>query len=389
MALMMSAREISAAGPREPEAPVGASLAADQAAAAQLGQDRLEKLARDILRAGELIGRNVAAARGGEFDGGAQRVIGAGGQTHVKHYAGKRLRPAGGTRQLAPGDSSRAPHRPPARPPARVGHLLPAATCSVGYLLARRRSSGRSGLAGDARAGRPASPGSGTGRSRSQAAIVGGRPRMSAPLLVVRWEVASLDRAVLVLDGTSLTCGQVAAAARGQVRVKPGEQGTARARAAAEVAASVATGREVYGRTTGVGANRGLAVTADDAARHGLRLLRSHAGGSGPLIAAELGRAMLVVRANQIAAGGSGWIRASLTCSPIVSTAGCRCPFPFGAIGTGDLTALAAAALCLLGERAWRPRPVRPAEVRAGLGRRARVHLQQRRHPRRGGTGLP
>jgi histidine ammonia-lyase len=184
---------------------------------------------------------------------------------------------------------------------------------------------------------------------------------MPAPLLVMRWEVASLDQAVLMLDGTSLTCGQVAAAARGQLRVEPGEQGFARARAAAEVAASVAASRPVYGRTTGVGANRGLAVTADDAARHGLRLLRSHAGGGGPLIAAELGRAMLVVRANQIAAGGSGVDPGVLNVLADSVNRGLSVPVPvYGAIGTGDLTALAAAALCLLGERDWRPVPSDP-----------------------------
>ena len=68
----------------------------------------------------------------------------------------------------------------------------------------------------------------------------------------------------------------------------------------------MAARREVYGRTTGVGANRDQPVTAADLDEHGLRLLRSHAGGGGPLVAPELSRAMLVVRANQIAAGGSG-----------------------------------------------------------------------------------
>jgi hypothetical protein len=50
-------------------------------------------------------------------------------------------------------------------------------------------------------------------------------------------------------------------------------------------------------------------VSAADLQGRGLRLLRSHAGGGGPLIASVLSRAMLVVRANQIAAGGSGALR--------------------------------------------------------------------------------
>jgi len=119
--------------------------------------------------------------------------------------------------------------------------------------------------------------------------------------------------------------------------------------------------REVYGRTTGVGANRDTPVAGADAAGHGLRLLRSHAGGGGPLIAPELSRAMLVVRINQIAAGGSGVDPGVL--GPLASAvnAGLSVPVPaWGAIGTGDLTGLAAAALCLLGERAWVPQPPDP-----------------------------
>jgi histidine ammonia-lyase len=165
-----------------------------------------------------------------------------------------------------------------------------------------------------------------------------------------------MDQAVLVLDGTSLTCGQLAGAARGRLRIEIGEPGRERARAAAEVAATVAGRQEVYGRTTGVGANRGMKVTAEDAAGHGLRLVRSHAGGGGPLLAAELGRAMLVVRANQIAAGGSGVDPGIPDVLADCVNRGLSVPVPrYGAIGTGDLTALAVTALCLLGERDWLP----------------------------------
>ncbi|MFD1659599.1 aromatic amino acid lyase [Streptomyces caeni] len=45
---------------------------------------------------------------------------------------------------------------------------------------------------------------------------------------------------------------------------------------------------------------------ADDEAGHGLRLLRSHAGGAGALLPAREARAMLAVRANRLLAGGSG-----------------------------------------------------------------------------------
>ena len=158
------------------------------------------------------------------------------------------------------------------------------------------------------------------------------------------------------LDGRTVTCGQVSDLARGLATARVSEQALGRAADAARTAAEVAMRREVYGRTTGVGANRDQPVAAADQGAHGLRLLRSHAGGGGPLIAAELSRAMLAVRVNQIAAGGSGVDPSVLR--PLLDglNAGLWVPVPrYGAIGTGDLTGLAVAALCLLGEREWLP----------------------------------
>jgi histidine ammonia-lyase len=160
----------------------------------------------------------------------------------------------------------------------------------------------------------------------------------------------------VLLDGRTLRCPQVRAVARGYRPVAVSPEGRERARAAAEVAAEVTARRPVYGRTTGVGANRGIPVTAADLAEHGIRLLRSHAGGGGMLASAELSRAMLVVRANQLAAGGSGVDPGVLDALAAGLNTGLSVPLPrYGAIGTGDLTALAAAALCLLGERDWIP----------------------------------
>ncbi|MGN6796103.1 MAG: aromatic amino acid ammonia-lyase [Streptosporangiaceae bacterium] len=163
---------------------------------------------------------------------------------------------------------------------------------------------------------------------------------------------------VVLLDGQRITCAQVRDLARGLASASMADEGVERARAAAATAAQVAATRPVYGRTTGVGANRDQPVELADGAEHGYRLLRSHAGGSGPLIGADLSRAMLVVRANQIAAGGSGVDPGVL--GPLLAgvNAGLWVPVPrYGAIGTGDLTALAVTALCLLGERDWQLPP--------------------------------
>ena len=160
----------------------------------------------------------------------------------------------------------------------------------------------------------------------------------------------------MTLNGRSVSCRQVRAAAREAATATVSRAGVERARAAARVAAEVAATRAVYGRSTGVGANRDQPVADADLAGHGIRLLHSHAGGGGPMISAELSRAMLVVRVNQIAAGGSGVDPGVLPPLLDAINAGLWVPVPrYGAIGTGDLTALAVTALCLLGDRDWLP----------------------------------
>ena len=178
-----------------------------------------------------------------------------------------------------------------------------------------------------------------------------------------------MDRRVLVLDGTALTCAGVAAVARGQAQVALSRAARDRAAAAAEAVRRISTQREVYGRTTGVGSNRDVTVASGDIAGHGLRLLRSHAGGAGELISPDLGLAMLTVRANQIAAGGSGLDPGLLDVLAECINRGLSVPAArYGAIGTGDLTALAMTALCLLGERDWVPAPGPAGPAPAGPG---------------------
>ncbi|WP_433477684.1 aromatic amino acid ammonia-lyase [Spirillospora sp. CA-142024] len=163
-----------------------------------------------------------------------------------------------------------------------------------------------------------------------------------------------MENSRIVIDGTNLTCTQVVRAAREDVTIVMAPDGVERARDAWRVARDVAGSQPVYGRTTGVGANRVVDVEWEDADAHGLRLLRSHAAGAGPLVAAEIVRAMLTVRLNQIAAGGSGVEPGALQALADVLNLGLLPPVPvYGAIGTGDLTALASTALCLLGERSW------------------------------------
>jgi histidine ammonia-lyase len=160
--------------------------------------------------------------------------------------------------------------------------------------------------------------------------------------------------AVVVVDGAGLNCAAVAAVARRRATVAVAERATAAARAAWRTGQELAARQPVYGRNTGVGANHAVDLSEGDRAEHGIRLLRSHAAGTGPLLAPEVARAMLVVRLNQLGAGGSGVDPALLPVLADAINRGFTPPVPlYGAIGTGDLTALASTGLCLLGERAW------------------------------------
>lgn len=148
------------------------------------------------------------------------------------------------------------------------------------------------------------------------------------------------------IRGSGLRVDDIAAAARRcePVTLDP----AARSRVAEEQAHAdaVAATRPIYGRSTGVGANRQVAVPDADAAALGL--LRSHASSDGPARSEERVRAMLVVRLNQLAAGGNGIDPAVLDAVVELLDTG---PLPRvregGSIGTGDLAALATVALAL------------------------------------------
>ncbi|MGH3758484.1 aromatic amino acid ammonia-lyase [Actinophytocola sp.] len=158
----------------------------------------------------------------------------------------------------------------------------------------------------------------------------------------------------LVVDGRSLRCADVALIADHDVTVRVSPEAARRAEAAWALMTELAARREIYGRTTGVGANRDLTVDEDAGPEHGRRLLRSHAGGTGEPTPDRQVRAMLLIRLNQLAAGGSGAHPRLLDALAAALTAG-AVPLVHrtGAIGTGDLTALAETALTLSGERAW------------------------------------
>lgn len=158
----------------------------------------------------------------------------------------------------------------------------------------------------------------------------------------------------VVLDGTGLDAESVAAIADREAEPTVLPEAFARAERSWHTARRVAEAGRLYGRHTGVGANRGVPVDPADQAGQDLRLLRSHAGGIGAPLPARQIRAMLAVRANQVLAGGSGIQPAVVTALVEALRLGVHPAVrEYGAVGTGDLTALACTGLALIGEEPW------------------------------------
>lgn len=184
--------------------------------------------------------------------------------------------------------------------------------------------------------------------------------------------LSSGGSAPLYLDGTSLTARTVGAAARAVGPPEPAVEiaGHAHARVglASALAADLSTRRVVYGRTTGVGANRVEHTAGADLDGHGLRLLRSHAGGTGNRLSPRQVRATMLVRLNQLLTGHSGVSPEVVgALSEALRTGARPVVHRLGAIGTGDLAPLAQIALALAGEGAWEVGPA-PDPVAFGAG---------------------
>jgi histidine ammonia-lyase len=120
----------------------------------------------------------------------------------------------------------------------------------------------------------------------------------------------------------------------------------------AVVEAALASGRVVYGVTTGFGQLSSVRIDAADAAQLQVNLLRSHAVGSGEPLEADIVRGMVLLLASSLRRGHSG-VRAELVelllallerdVRPVIPRR--------GSVGSsGDLAPLAHLALVLIGE---------------------------------------
>jgi histidine ammonia-lyase len=159
----------------------------------------------------------------------------------------------------------------------------------------------------------------------------------------------------LVLDGRSLSLGQVEAVSRGggRVRVRLGEAAMEAVRRSRDlVVRKVASGDVVYGVTTGFGRLAEVSISPGDQVALQRNLLRSHAAGTGPLLPPEAVRVMLLLRANALARGHSG-VRPEVLERLVAFLNRDLLPAipEAGSVGaSGDLAPLAHMALPLMGE---------------------------------------
>jgi len=157
----------------------------------------------------------------------------------------------------------------------------------------------------------------------------------------------------LRLTGHDLSIADVVAVARGNVAVALDRVAERRVAEAAKLVAELAEGDDpVYGVNTGFGDLATVRVPPDRVRELQQNLVRSHSVGVGAPLAEEVVRAILLLRANTLAAGRSG-VRVSTIELLLDMLNGRVHPVipEHGSVGaSGDLAPLAHAALVLIGE---------------------------------------
>lgn len=158
--------------------------------------------------------------------------------------------------------------------------------------------------------------------------------------------------AVLQLDGQSLTLEDVERVSRDGQRVRLVSSARARMSSGLEaMIALAASGRPLYGINTGLGKLSEVTISPDRVRDLQLNLVLSHAAGVGEALPPEAVRAMLLLRANSLAAGYSG-VRPELVDAVLAllnASITPRVPEKGSLGASGDLAPLAHMARVLLG----------------------------------------
>jgi histidine ammonia-lyase len=158
---------------------------------------------------------------------------------------------------------------------------------------------------------------------------------------------------MIELQGTGLRPEDVVAVARHDLAVTLGAEGRERMEASAAVIARLAESEQpVYGVSTGFGSLANTYIPAERREELQRALVRSHAAGMGEPVEVEVVRAMLLLRARNLAMGFSGARPVVAEAMLALLNAGLTPVVPeHGSLGaSGDLAPLAHCALVLIGE---------------------------------------
>jgi histidine ammonia-lyase len=155
------------------------------------------------------------------------------------------------------------------------------------------------------------------------------------------------------LTGSHLTLDELRRVAFNKELVELTPEATKKVRASRQVVEDIlASGKVVYGVNTGFGNFRDVVIPRQDLDRLQMNLLRSHACGVGAPLPEPLVRAVMLLRANTLAAGYSGVHPETLDHLLELLNKGVHPVVPEqGSVGaSGDLAPLAHLALVLIGE---------------------------------------
>ncbi|HSE19568.1 MAG TPA: histidine ammonia-lyase [Pyrinomonadaceae bacterium] len=158
---------------------------------------------------------------------------------------------------------------------------------------------------------------------------------------------------MLQLNGQPLTLQQIVSIAEGREQVVLADEARARAERARQVVQDIVTqGRTVYGVNTGFGKLSDVSIDRADLIQLQLNLVRSHSVGLGEPLSEPEARAMLLLRANVLAAGFSGARPLVIETLIAMLEKGVTPVIPEkGSVGaSGDLAPLAHLALTTIGE---------------------------------------
>ena len=159
--------------------------------------------------------------------------------------------------------------------------------------------------------------------------------------------------ATLRIDGASLAITDIVNVARKNAPVALDRAAEQLVRAAARLVAELADGEAaIYGINTGFGDLSQVRIPRRDLVRLQYNLLRSHAAGVGDPLPQDVTRAVMLLRANTLAAGRSGVRPETIDLLLDLLNRAVHPVIPMhGSVGaSGDLAPLAHAALVLIGE---------------------------------------